>query len=143
MNDTVSPSKCFTRTIDLDLESLASLTKEMETFGSTAGIPDNVMMQLSLVVEEIITNAMKYGYSSGQRRHAEVTVMLSPGMVRLEIGDDGNPFNPAWAPVPDIHSPIKKRSIGGLGLHLIRQLMDSFEYERKNDRNLVTVKKRF
>ena len=62
--------------------------------------------------------------------------------VTLEFRDDGRPFDPLAAPPPDLRSPMEHRSTGGLGIHLLRSLVDAAEYVRLGSENVLTLKKR-
>ena len=63
-------------------------------------------------------------------------------MVSAEVEDDGRPFDPLAVPEPDIEKSIDERKVGGLGIYLVRTLMDSLEYERRSDKNLLIMKKK-
>jgi serine/threonine-protein kinase RsbW len=60
--------------------------------------------------------------------------------MKVEVEDDGRPFNPLEAPPPDIGKPLAEREVGGLGIHLVRKMMDELEYRRENDKNLLILK---
>jgi serine/threonine-protein kinase RsbW len=64
------------------------------------------------------------------------------GELKAEVEDDGQPFNPLEAPEVDTTKPLEERTIGGLGIHLVRKLMDGLDYQRQGDRNLLTMKKK-
>ena len=143
MSDPPIQSLVLSRTSEANLASLVTLNEDLESCGRAAGIPDQVIMQVCLVLEELITNTVKYGYPDGREGRIAVTAALSPGILTLQVADDGDPFDPASAPEPDLDSPIDQRPAGGLGLYLIRQLADTFGYERRGGSNVVTITKRF
>jgi serine/threonine-protein kinase RsbW len=70
-----------------------------------------------------------------------VRLSAEPGEIKAEVEDDGEPFNPLEAPEPDTEKSLEERTIGGLGIHLVRKLMDRLEYKREGERNLLTVRK--
>jgi phosphoserine phosphatase RsbU/P len=124
------------------LSELDRFSQTLSEFGQRHGLTSKVMHDLNLAMEEILTNIISYGYKD-ERDH-EITVRLSAqlGEVSVEIEDDGQPFNPLEAPEPDITKPLEERKIGGLGIHLVRKLMDGVEYKRQGERNLLTIKKK-
>jgi phosphoserine phosphatase RsbU/P len=124
------------------LSELDRFSQTLSEFGQRHGLTSKVMHDLNLAMEEILTNIISYGYTD-ERDH-EITVRLSAqlGEVSVEIEDDGQPFNPLEAPEPDITKPLEERKIGGLGIHLVRKLMDGVEYKRQRERNLLTIKKK-
>jgi len=71
-----------------------------------------------------------------------VSLSLQPGEIRVDVEDDGRPFNPLEAPEPDTTKPLEKRTIAELGIFLVRKLMNDLEYKRQGDRNLLTIKKK-
>jgi anti-sigma regulatory factor (Ser/Thr protein kinase) len=66
---------------------------------------------------------------------------VQPGEVKAEVEDDGRPFNPLEAAEVDTAKPLEERTIGGLGIHLVRKLMDGLEYQRQEEKNLLIIRK--
>jgi phosphoserine phosphatase RsbU/P len=124
------------------LSELDRFSQTLLEFGQRHGLASKIIHDLNLALEEILTNIISYGYTD-ERDH-EITVRLSAqlGEVCVEIEDDGQPFNPLEAPEPDITKPLEERKIGGLGIYLVRKVMDGVEYKRQRERNLLTIKKK-
>lgn len=97
------------------------------------------MAQLGL--EELVTNCIKYGYDDGREHVIRVSVTISDTHLALRVVDDGHPFNPIEALAPDLSQPLEKRTVGGLGLHLLRTMSDRMDYERRDGFNHVTLEK--
>jgi serine/threonine-protein kinase RsbW len=93
-----------------------------------------------LVLEEIVTNVILYGCEDGLEHEISVRLSWEDPYIKLEVEDDGRPFNPLEAPPPDTGKPLAERQVGGLGIHLVREMMDELEYRRENDKNLLTLK---
>ena len=100
------------------------------------------MHDLNLALEEILTNIISYGYTDNREHEIKVRLSVQPGEVKAEVEDDGQPFNPLAAPEADTTQSLEERTIGGLGIHLVRKLMDGLEYKRQGDRNLLTIRKK-
>ena len=102
-------------------------------------LPEAAILELRLVAEEILTNLAKYGHDDGAAHWACVGLTFVAGDVILELTDDGRPFNPLAAPPPEFSD---ERPIGGLGLHLVRSLVDAAEYVRRGSQNVLILRKR-
>jgi anti-sigma regulatory factor (Ser/Thr protein kinase) len=124
-----------------DLAALAALAERVEGFGAAQRLPASVVNALNVVLDEAVSNAINHGYDAGV--HGEISVRLrrAPDDVLLEIEDDGRPFDPLQAPPPDLSLPLERRPIGGLGVHLIRNLMDEVSYARVGGRNVLKMVK--
>ena len=97
---------------------------------------------VSLAIEELVTNCIKYGYDDGAE-HAVVIVLTVEGrLLSMEVVDEGRAFNPLQAPAPDLSLAVEERPTGGLGLHLLRALADGMSYERRDGTNRVVLTKR-
>ncbi len=83
---------------------------------------------LRLVVEEIATNIIKYGYPSDMPGVIQIACQCDNGTLRVVIRDHGRPFDPRSMPTPDLHSDVANRAVGGLGLFLVRELADTIDY---------------
>lgn len=129
--------------IAADIAALAGLMAEFEDAGTRAGVPRPVMFRLLLILEEVVTNAIKYGYMDGRHGHIDVALRVSPGRLAVEVTDDGDPFDPTTGLGPIVDQPIEDRPIGGLGLHLIRELSDGLAYQRRDCHNVLTIDKHF
>lgn len=92
-----------------------------------------------LAIEELVTNCIKYAYPAGEEHVLAIELRLADSTLALTVTDDGRPFNPLEAPSPNLDLPPEERPVGGLGIHLLRQLSDGMDYVRVNDRNRVTL----
>ena len=114
---------------------------ELESLLLNESVPREVVGELRLIAEEGISNIILYAYESGEERRIEVTVSYDGEEVRLELRDDGKPFNPLEAPNPDLDAPLEARPEGGLGIYLMRSLADEMSYARRSGRNVLVLKK--
>ena len=106
------------------------------------GIDEETFKTLNLALEEWVANVINYAYPKGMRGHVEVTADVSDNVLTLVIKDHGTPFDPTQHAEVDIDAELDERSIGGLGIHLMRTIMDSMTYERTADGyNRLTLKK--
>ncbi len=128
-------------TLKNDLAELQRLSNEAETFAHKNAIGDTEMFNLLLVLEEVITNIISYGCSPDSEHLIRVSIALENGSISLVISDDGRPFNPLETPMPDLDLPLEDRPIGGLGIALFRSIMDSVDYQRTNNHNILTLKR--
>lgn len=106
-----------------------------------ADVPNDAVLDLRLVAEEVLTNLAKYGHDDEEEHTVRVRLTLVAGEVTLEFTDDGRPFDPLTAPAPEPDADGERRE-GGLGLVLVRSLVDASEYARLGSENVLTVRKR-
>lgn len=125
-----------------DLMEIERMTQEVAAWRHELGLPEEVEFEINLVLDELVSNVIRHGLKDGKEHYIEVNVGRDGKDLTLKIEDDGVPFNPLNAPVPDTTKPIEERRIGGLGIHLVRQLMDSLAYERHEGRNCLVIKKK-
>jgi len=125
-----------------DLSEIERLSRVVAEFGARNRISEEIVFDLNLSLEEIICNVISYAYDDENEHEINISVWLEDGELTAEVKDDGRPFNPLEIPEPDIGLPLDERPIGGLGMHLVRNLMDRLEYSRLGDKNILVVKKR-
>ena len=125
-----------------DLAELQRLNQLVSDFAESHGLPSELVFRLTLVLEEIITNVISYGYEDEMEHEISVRLSWEDPDMKIEVEDDGRPFNPLEAPPPDMVKPLAERPVGGLGIHLVREMMDKLEYRRENDKNLLVLKTR-
>ena len=105
----------------------------VEQFGREHRVPADTAWRVQLALDEILSNIVRHGAPAGPA--IDMTVSLEAGTVSIEIVDGTGAFNPLTAPPPDTASPLQARKPGGLGLVLVRRLMDETSYQRRGDRN--------
>ena len=111
-----------------------------EEFAHEHRIPMPVMLKVNIVLDELLSNIIKYGFEDEDRLQLiDIKIELQAGKLLLEISDRGLPFNPFQKTPPDLSKSIEEREIGGLGIHLVRKLMDEHSYKRKIDQNVVLM----
>jgi sigma-B regulation protein RsbU (phosphoserine phosphatase) len=97
---------------------------------------------IRLAVEEAVVNVISYAYSEEQEGDISIVAQANSKRLQFIITDSGIPFDPTEASQVDITLPAEERRIGGLGIHLVRELMDSINYERENGKNILTLVKK-
>ena len=105
-------------------------------------LPDEAVLELRLVAEELLTNVAAYGHEGADEHWVSVELALQGADVTLRFVDDGRPFDPLAAAPPDLTVPVEHRPVGGLGVHLVRSLVDDAAYERVEGQNVLTLRKR-
>ncbi|MCK9588213.1 MAG: ATP-binding protein [Terrimicrobiaceae bacterium] len=128
-------------TLKTDFAEIPPASDAVERFLAGQGASQEILYLARLVIEELVTNTIKYGYDDHAPHEIRIGARIVNRTLVLEVSDDGHPFNPLDIPEPDTHLPAHERPIGGLGLHLVRRMTDSLRYERRDGRNIVTVRK--
>ena len=122
-----------------EVPRLATFVDEVcEALGFTA----TLTMQMNLALEEAVVNVMEYAYPEGKSGSVLVEAEKTPEQIVFTITDSGIPFDPTAQTEPDITLSVEERPIGGLGIHLVRQIMDDIHYEREDDKNILTLIKK-
>ena len=124
-----------------DFDGLAGLADRVERFGAEQGLPANVVNAINVALDEAVSNAINHGYDAGVRGEIAVRLRRGADRVEVEVEDDGRPFDPLQVPPPDLSLPLEQRPIGGLGIHLIRNMMDEVSYARHDGRNVLKMAK--
>jgi anti-sigma regulatory factor (Ser/Thr protein kinase) len=114
----------------------------IEVLCRASGLDEATVLDLRLVAEEILTNVAKYAFAPGATPAVEVVLSLTATEVAIEFCDEGRPFDPLSQPPPDLDAPILERSVGGLGLPLVRALVDEARYTREREANVLRLVKK-
>lgn len=118
------------------LESIATIQAAIENAAENK-LDMQRLFQLNMAVEELITNIVRHG---GASEPISVVIRKDPGEFSIELSDQGIPFDPfTQAPKPDLEATLTDRPIGGLGIHLVRKMLDRVAYRREGGRNVVTL----
>jgi len=126
-----------------ELSGIQRAQEFLQAYCSSHGIGGDVLNDLALCLEEILTNVIKYGYDSPGPDHLiDVRIGLLDSELTIDVEDDGRPFNPLERPEPNLDLPIEERLIGGLGIYLVKKMTDGLEYERRENRNILRMRKR-
>ena len=120
-----------------DIQQIPTLAEWIDSLH----LPEELNMSVNLALEEAVSNVMLYAYSEGGSGQVLVEADKSPDKVVFTISDSGKPFDPTAQAEPDITLSAEERPIGGLGIHLVRQIMDEVKYERTNDKNVLRLVK--
>ena len=115
------------------------MTTAIEDLAEQDGWPPDLLFKVNLALEELGLNIMDYGLERPEQE-IEITLKADEDSLVIEIMDEGRPFDPLTdAPEPDLSLPIEDRRVGGLGIHLVRTMMDDMQYRREQGRNHLTL----
>lgn len=123
------------------LAELDAVEEQFHEFALRNHIPDAIRQPVSIVLDEMLNNIISYAYLDEERHEIDIRIELTGLRLVLTITDDGVPFNPFGRGAPDTSLAVGDRDIGGLGIHLVRNMMDEYLYQRHIDRNVVTLVK--
>jgi anti-sigma regulatory factor (Ser/Thr protein kinase) len=126
-----------------DAEATGATVRFLGAFLRQHGVAGDDIARCLIVLEELVSNLVKYGYADeASRGTVTVTLRLADDRLRVEIVDDGREFDPFARPAPDLDAPLEERPVGGLGLHLVKGLMDETSYRRQDGRNITEIGRR-
>ena len=133
------------KTYSFDLKSklseLDKLCQHLEKFGQSMGLSQRSVFEINLALDELFTNIISYGFSDDDEHDIKITITTQDEEIIISIEDDGVPFNPVEADTPDLECTIENCQIGGLGIHIIKKLMDEVCYQRCDNKNYLTMRK--
>ena len=124
-----------------DLSEVEQLGCKVDRFGQKLGLPKKCLFEIHLAVEEHFTNVVSHGYKDDHEHKIKINLAHENNVVKIQIEDDGIPFNPLETSAPDVTCRLEDREIGGLGIHIAKHCVDEIKYQRINDRNVLTFKK--
>ena len=125
-----------------EISQVAGLNRLLSEFWKLRRLPEDLEFDVALCIEEVVTNVIRHGYRDTGAYPIAVTLAVNDGWLEVEVEDEGVAFNPLDHPEPDLNAPIEKRPIGGLGIHIVRKLMDDLEYLRQGSVNRLRMKKK-
>jgi anti-sigma regulatory factor (Ser/Thr protein kinase) len=120
-----------------DLERVPVLIEQLV---AGANLPRGPVAAMNVALDEVLSNVVKYGYPDEGVHHIQLRLLLSDEELVAEVRDDGRPFNPLNAAVPDLGAPLARRAEGGLGIHFVRTLMTAVTYTREAKHNLLVLR---
>ena len=129
-------------TLPNDIEEVPQLAAFVDEVCEIVGFDMSTTMNLNLALEEAVVNVMSYAYPTGVTGNVNIEAMANEKRLKFIISDWGTPFDPTAEKEVDTSLSAEERPIGGLGIHLVRQIMDSINYERMDGKNVLTLRKK-
>lgn len=126
-----------------NLPEIQPVAEEVIGFCREHGVGESACFDVRLALEEVVSNTIKYGYKDSVVHTIRVRAECDAQSLLLEVEDDAGPFNPLEVPTPDVSLPAEEKPIGGLGLFLLRAIMDHLEYSRRGEKNILRMTKIF
>ncbi|MBO4340334.1 MAG: SpoIIE family protein phosphatase [Bacteroidales bacterium] len=130
-------------TLPNEIGQISQLPGFVEEAVKAAGLEQDIVPRLNLALEEAVTNVIDYAYPPGILGKVELRADIAPGALTFTLLDGGVPFDPTARGEVDINASVEDRQIGGLGIHLVRQIMDEVKYERVDDKNVLILTKKY
>jgi sigma-B regulation protein RsbU (phosphoserine phosphatase) len=140
-DDEAEAHNFMTLTIKNDLDEVQRAIEHFGNFADDINLPEALVNVLNMVFDELLANIISYGYLDDDEHLIEIKLDCSSDRMILLLSDDGKPFNPLSLASPDTSASLEDREIGGLGIHLVKSMMDSVEYQRQQNKNVLTLLK--
>ena len=136
----------MSRSVDIviqnDLSEIALVRDALDQLGQELKVPGRTILQLQVALDEIVSNVIKYSWADSGKHEFLVRITVGEGSVALDIFDDGEPFDPHGAAEPEQPPEGKRPAPGGVGIHMVKKLVDDFIYERIDGRNHTRLTKK-
>jgi anti-sigma regulatory factor (Ser/Thr protein kinase) len=126
-----------------DIGELAIVTEALDELGKLAAVPGKPLTQMHVALDELLSNVIRYAWPEGGPHELQIHIRARSGCMEVVIIDDGRPFDPRSRPAPAPPRPEREPRTGGVGIHMAKQLVDRFEYERVDGRNRLILTKRY
>lgn len=124
-----------------ELREVARADRWIHRLGTERGVPEDMLYDLRLALDEALSNIIRHGYGEGAPGAIVVEADISAAGARVTIRDRARPFNPLEVPEPDLSGGIQERAAGGLGVFLLRKVMDRVAYAREGDENRLVLER--
>jgi anti-sigma regulatory factor (Ser/Thr protein kinase) len=131
----------FRMSVDPHSGGVGELNAAFAGFAEAHGLPPAARRSVNVAIDELVANAISYGEKGRDPCSVTVEVELDHERVTVILTDDGPPFDPFGQDAPDTTLSVDERPIGGLGIHLVKQLMDNVSYQRREGHNVVVLVK--
>jgi len=134
--------KAYAFELKNDQSELEHLCHKCEELGKSVGLSDKSIFEMNLALDELFTNIISYGFQDHQEHIIKIKITVDDHYLLMRIEDDGIPFNPLESETPDLQCDLEKCQIGGLGIHLIKKMMDDVQYQRIAGKNVIFLKRK-
>ena len=124
-----------------DVEQLKVLAQKVEELGDEWQLGIALVTNINLVLEEAVSNIIFYAFDDKKQHHIDITITMNNKKLTIQVVDGGKPFDPTKKTPPDTTLPAEEREIGGLGIFLMGKIMDELDYQRKDEKNILTLRK--
>lgn len=124
-----------------DMAELERLNDAIDSFGETNHWSPKSLFQVKLALEELVVNTLSYGFDGQDEQRILLKLIQENQQVTIELSDNGLAFDPLQKPPPDVEASLEDRAVGGLGVYLVRQMMDSVTYQRIGEWNRLFMTK--
>lgn len=126
--------------INNDLSELNTLLQQLEILKDKWSLPKKFLSEINLILDELITNTIEH-VDCDKQYPIDITLTKTGRELTIQIIDGGPQFDPTILKLPDTCAPLEQRKCGGLGILLVRQFCDYWDYVRSNDKNILTLQK--
>ena len=123
------------------LSELKALNQHLIAFGRNIGLSEISISEINICLDELFTNIVSYGFKDDLEHKIKFTMKVDDNILIVSIEDDGEPFNPLEKKAVELPADVTSAEIGGLGIHITRELMDNICYERIRGKNKLTINK--
>ena len=123
------------------LSELNTLCRHLEDCGNVMELPQKCLFEINLGLDELFTNIISYGFDDGTEHQIKFSLAKDKETLVVQVEDDGVPFNPLEAAGHEVSDDLDSINIGGLGIHLVKKMMDDINYQRVEGRNRLILKK--
>ncbi len=124
-----------------NLSELKALCEHLINFGQITGLSKDCIWEMNICLDEAFTNIVSYGFADDMEHLIKFTIGRDNDVLILRVEDDGIPFNPLSQKNPETATDLLNIKVGGLGIHLIKELMDDICYKRNQGKNSLILKK--
>ena len=123
------------------LSELQTLCRHLEDCGDVMELPQKCLLEINLGLDELFTNIISYGFGDESEHQIKFSLAKDRETLVVQVEDDGIPFNPLDAAGPMESQDLDSINIGGLGIHLVKEVMDDIDYQRVEGKNKLILKK--
>jgi anti-sigma regulatory factor (Ser/Thr protein kinase) len=127
--------------INNNLSEIERLSKAVAEFGKKNNLSSEVIYDVRLALEEVVSNIINYGFEDNYEHQISIEMNLQGETLTMKIKDDGKPFNPLEVKSTNLEKPFDEREIGGMGIYIVRKLMDNILYKREEGNNVLQLTK--